>query len=118
MGSVRNSINVQKAVQEQVLNAYEQTVLRAVQETRDTLAAFEKEQQRFTALTAAVDAAHTASELAQDRYTNGLASFDSVLEGQRSLLVFQDQLIQSRGEITLNFIQLYKALGGGWQPME
>ncbi len=118
MGSVRNSIKVQEAVQEQVLAAYEATVLTAVQETRNALRAFENEQQRLQSLDTAVSAARTAVTLADDRYKNGLVDFDTVLEGQRSRLAFEDQLVQSRSAITLDLIQLYKALGGGWQPME
>lgn len=118
MGSVRSRIHVQKAAQEQALAAYEQTVLRAVEETRNALTAFEKEQQRIAALTVAVEAARTASELAQNRYTSGLAGLDAVLDGQRARLAAEDQLVQSQSSITLNLIQLYKALGGGWQPVK
>jgi len=116
-GSIRNNINVQKAGQEQALAAYEKSVLTAVQETRDALTSFEKEQQRMTALDAAASAARTAAELAQERYKNGLAGFDSVLEAQRAQLAFEDQLVQSQSAITQNLIQLYKALGGGWTPL-
>ena len=118
MGSVRNSIKVQEAVQEQAMAAYEKTVLTAVQETRDALYAFNSEQQRMQSLDIAVSASRAAAELAGDQYKNGLVGFDTVLEGQRSLRIFEDQLVQSRSAITLNLIQLYKALGGGWQPME
>ncbi|NOU35578.1 MAG: efflux RND transporter permease subunit [Kiritimatiellaceae bacterium] len=118
MGSVRNRIEVQKASQEQALAAYEQTVLGAVQETRDALSAFENEQLRIQSLDAAVSAARTAAELADDRYKNGLVDFDVVLNGQRARLILEDQLVQSRSAITLNLIQLYKALGGGWTSLD
>jgi NodT family efflux transporter outer membrane factor (OMF) lipoprotein len=118
MGSVRNRIEVQKASQEQALAAYEQTVLSAVQETRDALSAFENEQLRIQSLNAAVSAARTAAELADDRYKNGLVDFDVVLSGQRARLILEDQLVQSRSSITLNLIQLYKALGGGWTSLD
>ncbi|MCC7300901.1 MAG: efflux RND transporter permease subunit [Verrucomicrobia bacterium] len=118
MGAVRNRIEVQKASQEQALAAYETTVLSAVQETRDALSAFANEQQRIQSLDAAVAASRTAVELAGDRYKNGLVNFDSVIDGQRARLILEDQLVQSRSAITLDLIQLYKALGGGWTPME
>jgi len=117
MGSIRNNIKAQEAKQEQALAAYEKSILIAVQETRDALTSFEKEQQRSVALLAAVDAAQVAMELAQDRYDNGLADFDAVLEGHRSRISFQDQLVQSHSAVLENLIQLYKALGGGWKPM-
>jgi NodT family efflux transporter outer membrane factor (OMF) lipoprotein len=118
MGSIRNNIKVQKAGQEQALAAYEKVVLVAVQETRDALTAFQKEQQRMTALDAAATAARTAAELADDRYKNGLVDFEIVLEAQRARLNFEDQLVQSQSAVTQNLINLYKALGGGWIPME
>ena len=118
MGSIRNNIKVQEAAQEQVLAAYEKTVLTAVKETRDALRAFENEQQRMQSLEGAVDAAQTAALLADDQYKNGLIDFSKMLDSQRAQLIFEAQLVQSRSAITQNLIQLYKALGGGWQPME
>jgi hydrophobe/amphiphile efflux-1 (HAE1) family protein/NodT family efflux transporter outer membrane factor (OMF) lipoprotein len=118
MGSIRNNINVQKAGQEQALAAYEKAVLTAVQETRDALTAFEKEKQRMQALDAAASAARTAATLADDRYKNGLADFESVLEAQRAQRAFEDRLVQSQSAVTQNLIQLYKALGGGWTSFQ
>jgi hypothetical protein len=84
MGSIRNNIKVQKAGQEQALVAYEKAVLVVVQETRDALTAFQKEQQRMISLAAAATAARTAAELADNRYKNGLEDFETVLEAQRA----------------------------------
>ncbi|MEI8205806.1 MAG: efflux transporter outer membrane subunit, partial [Kiritimatiellales bacterium] len=117
MGSIRNNIKVQEAVQEQALAAYEKTVLAAVQETRDALTGFQNEQQRMQSLEAAVDAARMAATLAGDQYKNGLINFSTMLDSQRSQLVFEAQLVQSQSAITQNLIQLYKALGGGWATL-
>ncbi len=117
-GSIRNNIKAQEALQEQALAAYEQTILTAVQETRNALTAYAKEQQRLEALRAAVSAAQTAERLAQDRYSNGLANFSDVLDAQRSLLVFENWMVESRGAVSQNLVRLYKALGGGWNAME
>ncbi|QHI69344.1 efflux RND transporter permease subunit [Tichowtungia aerotolerans] len=113
-GSIRNNIQAQTALQEQALAAYEQSVLSAVQETRDALAAFRNEQVRLDALTAAADAARSAARLADDRYANGLEPFDTVLDAQRVQLQLEDRQVQSQSESTLSVIRLYKALGGGW----
>jgi len=40
-----------------------------------------------------------------------------VLEAERSLLSFRDQLAQSDGAVVTNLVKLYKALGGGWTPL-
>jgi len=117
-GQIRNQVKAQTALQEQALAGYEKSVLSAVQETRDALTAFRNERLRLDALTAAADAARTAAELAGDRYENGLEPFDTVLDAQRTQLQLEDLQVQSQNESTLSVIRLYKALGGGWQPMQ
>lgn len=116
-GSIRNNIKAQEAIQEQYLQRYESTVLNAVREVRNALTDYQKEIERRTALSAAVDAAKAAEELAVDRYRSGLSDFNNVLDAQRSLLRFQEQLALSEGTVSQNAVRLYKALGGGWQPM-
>ena len=59
-------------------------------------------------------AAETAAELARQKFQAGLTDFSNVLDTQRSLLNFKDQLAQSEGAVTSDLIRLYKALGGGW----
>lgn len=116
-GAIRQNIEVQNAVQEQYLLAYESTVLGALEEVENVLSAFAEEQLRRERLAEAVDAARQAEELAGQQYTAGLTDFTTVLDAQRSLLTFDDQLAQSDGAISSNLIRLYKALGGGWNSM-
>jgi len=113
-GSIRANIEVQHALQEQALAAYEQTVLEAVRELRDALAAYGREFARCEALRNAAQAARDAVALAQNQYTNGLADFNAVLDAQRSLLSFEEAVTISEGAITDHLIRVYKALGGGW----
>ena len=56
-----------------------------------------------------------AAELARAQYQAGLADFQSVLETQRTLLTAQDNLASANADVLTAVIQLYKALGGGWQ---
>lgn len=116
-GSIRANIEVQNAKQEQLAAQYDKAVLTAVKEIRNSLTAFNQEQQRLAALTAAVDAAQKAAEIAQDKYRQGLVNFNNVLDAQRSLFSYDDQRITSQEAITTDIIGLYKALGGGWQHM-
>ena len=58
-------------------------------------------------------AAQDAETISQDLYKNGLADFNNVLDAQRSLLSLEEALVISRGQISLNLLSLYKALGGG-----
>lgn len=116
-GTIRANIEVQTALQEQALISYESTVLGALEEVENALVAYAEEQLRRQALIQAVDAARQAFELAQHKYQAGLTDFSTVLDSQRSLLSYQDQLAQSEGSVTSNLVRLYKALGGGWTPM-
>ncbi len=117
-GSIRNNIKAQEAVREQYLHAYESAVLSAVEEVRTTLMDYRKEQERYDALNRAVVAAQAAEVLAKDQYRNGLVDFNTVLDAQRSLLTFQEQRVVSEGAVSQNAVRLYRALGGGWQPMQ
>lgn len=116
-GSIRQNIEVQSALQEQALIKYEATVLGAVEEVENALTAYGEQQLRRDSLYAAEEAARLAAELAQNKYEAGLTDFTGVLEAQRSLLSFQEQLAQSKGAVASNLIKLYKALGGGWESL-
>ncbi|MBU1231869.1 MAG: efflux transporter outer membrane subunit [Proteobacteria bacterium] len=113
-GAVRQNIEVQSAIQEQYLLAYEAAVLAALEEVENALTVYAEEQLRRESLLAAVDAASQAEALARNQYDAGMVDFTSVLDSQRSLLSFEDQLAVSDGTVTSNLIRLYKALGGGW----
>jgi multidrug efflux system outer membrane protein len=113
-GAIRQNIEVQSALQEQYLIAYEAAVLSALEEVENALVAYVEVQQRRQSLSEATEAARKAVELAQHKYQAGLTDFNNVLDAQRSLLSFQEQLAQSEGNVTSNLVRLYKALGGGW----
>ncbi|MFH1993418.1 MAG: efflux transporter outer membrane subunit [Pseudomonadota bacterium] len=113
-GAVRRNIEVQSAKQEQALVTYESTVLSALEETENALVAYAEEQHRRDSLLEAVRAAQQVLDLAQSKYQAGLIDFIALLDAQRSLLSYQDELGISDGAVTSNLVRLYKALGGGW----
>ncbi len=113
-GAIRQNIEVQSALQEQALIQYEDAVLGAIEEVENALVAYAEVQQRRQALSEATRAAQNAALLAEHKYEAGLTDFTNVLDAQRSLLSFQEQLAQSNGGVTGNLVRLYKALGGGW----
>lgn len=116
-GAIRQNIEVQSALQEQYLVAYEAAVLGALEEVENAFVAYAEEQNKRDNLQEAALAAKKAAELARQKYEAGLTDFNNVLEAQRSLFNFQDQLAQSNGAVVSNLVRLYKALGGGWTPM-
>jgi len=116
-GAIRQNIEAQSALQEQALIQYEAVILDALEEVENALVAYAEVQQRRQALSEATQAAQKAAELAQHKYQSGLTDFTNVLDAQRSLLSFQEQLAQSNGNVTANLVRLYKALGGGWTSL-
>lgn len=95
---------------------YELAVQTAFGETRNAYSAYTQEYHRYQSLQGAVAAARAAVDISNDLYKNGLADFNNVLDAQRSLLTLEESLTISRGQITLDLIALYKALGGGIAP--
>ncbi len=114
-GAIRNNIKVQEELQEQALARYEAKILSVLEEVENALIAYAQEQQKMEMLRAASDAARTAAELAGQQYTTGMTGFSAVLDAQRSMLSFEDQMVESRGAVLTGLVRLYKALGGGWQ---
>ena len=114
-GKTLSNIEVQRAIQEQSLLTYRQTVLAAVQEVENALIASAKEQEHRQSLADAVAANRLAVELATKLYAEGHTDFLNVLSAQQALLTSEDALVQSVAAISLDFVALYKALGGGWE---
>ena len=115
LGRVRSQIKVANAREEQALAAYEKTVLTSLEDVENALVAYAKEQERHRSLQEQVKANRRAVELANERYTKGVADFLNVLDAERSLYQAEDNLVQSERAVTANLIALYKSLGGGWE---
>jgi NodT family efflux transporter outer membrane factor (OMF) lipoprotein len=113
-GAVIGNIEVQSALQEQALIAYESATLNALEEVENALVAYAQEQIRRDRLVEAAASAQQAETVAQAQYTAGLTDFSNVLDAQRSLFSFEEQLAESEGQVTSGLVRLYKALGGGW----
>jgi NodT family efflux transporter outer membrane factor (OMF) lipoprotein len=111
---VRNRIRVEEARTEQELARYEQTVLRALEDTENAMVDYVEESDRRDALVRSVVAARKAVKLVNTLYKIGLTDFQNVLDMERSRFVQEDQLAESEGLVTKNLVRIYKALGGGW----
>jgi NodT family efflux transporter outer membrane factor (OMF) lipoprotein len=116
-GAIRKNIRVQSAREEQLLAAYEQAILSAVAEVRDALTANAQERERNASLKRGVEAARNAYEAAEDLYRHGLADFNNVILTQQALLSLEEEYAISEGQMTSNIVRLFKALGGGWEPL-
>jgi NodT family efflux transporter outer membrane factor (OMF) lipoprotein len=116
-GAIRQNIEIQSALQEQILIAYESAVLGALEEAENAIVAYAWEKKRRQSLAEAARSAQAAADLAEIKYRAGLIDFTTVLDAERSLLGFRDQLAQSDGAMVTNLVRLYKALGGGWTAL-
>ncbi len=114
-GRLRNNVRLQDARFQELATAYQQSVLSAEQEVEDGLAVFLRAQQRAKSQAESVDAAEKAVTIVTAQYKAGTVDFTRVTQVQQSLVQQQDTLAQARGEIARGLIQVYRALGGGWQ---
>lgn len=118
MGRSRANLELKKALQEEKLFAYEQTVLTALNEVENALIASTKEEEHRQSLAQAVTANRDAVRLATTLYSAGENDFLSVLDAQRSLYITEEALAVSDRTVATNLVALFKALGGGWQDKE
>lgn len=114
LGRVNARIEQSKARRDGSLARYEQTVLRALEETENTLVAYGRSREQLDHLRDSVTASDRAAELARARFEGGASDFLDVLEAERSQLEAQDRLVQARTGSATGLIALYKSLGGGW----
>jgi NodT family efflux transporter outer membrane factor (OMF) lipoprotein len=96
---------------------YQQTVLTAFSEVEDALANYHAEVQRHQALVAAAEDSRTAADRAEQLYSAGLTDFLNVLSTEQTLYAAQDEAAISDLDSVQQVINLYQALGGGWQAI-
>ena len=114
-GRLRATLQLRKVQQQEAALNYQQTVLQAWHDVDNAMTAYAAEQRRRDSLAESVKQSQRAFGLAQQRYTQGVADFLNVLDAQRTLLQAQLQLAESTTTVSQNLVQLYKALGGGWE---
>jgi outer membrane protein, multidrug efflux system len=114
-GRLRAAVEQQEAAAAGALASYRGTVLVAVEETENALVAIDATERRERELVKAEEAARNATLLARSQYQAGLIDFQSLLEAERGLLTTSDSRATARANRAGALVQLYKALGGGWQ---
>lgn len=115
--SGRNLVESKKSAQLQLdeeINSYNQTLLTALQEVDNALVTYNKSLLQISALNDAFQQSQLTLDLAIEQYKNGLASYQTVLSSQISLLNYENSLVEARTASLRYLIELYQALGGGW----
>jgi multidrug efflux system outer membrane protein len=106
------------AAREEAALRYKYTVLNALQEVSNALVAREKYAEATVQQARAVQAFRVAVEVATDRYVAGRAGYFEVLQEQQQLFPAENTLVTTQLNQLLAFVQLYRALGGGWQTSD
>jgi NodT family efflux transporter outer membrane factor (OMF) lipoprotein len=114
-GRILNNVHLQDAKFQELAIAYQNAVLTADQEVENGLVTYLRAQERTKYQAASVDDAEKAVKLALAQYKAGTVDFTRVTQVEQALVLQQDTLMQALGEIATGLIQVYKALGGGWQ---
>lgn len=118
LGRVQQRIKQREAAAQGALAAYEPTVVRALEETDANLTDYAKARIRQAHLQASALASREAAVLARSRFDNGVADFLTVLDAERSVLEAEDRLSRSETQTATALIATYKALGGGFRPLD
>ncbi|MBV9725561.1 MAG: efflux transporter outer membrane subunit [Gammaproteobacteria bacterium] len=115
LGRVRAEVAGSRARADAALATYEQSVLRALEETENALVTHARTRDSLGDAAAAAAASQTAARIARTRYEGGMVDFLDVLDAERTQLADEDRLAQSRTDAATSLVAVYKALGGGWQ---
>jgi NodT family efflux transporter outer membrane factor (OMF) lipoprotein len=114
-GRILNNVRSQDAQFQALSAAYQFAVLTANAEVENGLVAFLKSQERVKFLTVSVTASQKAVDIALAQYRGGTIDFNRLALLQQNLVQQQDLLAQAKGDIALGLIQVYRAMGGGWE---
>ena len=114
-GALRGNLRLAKSENQQALIGYRQTIQRAFGEVSDALIGYEKLHQVRVRQQDAVSDLEETVRVSTLRYKGGTTTYLEVLDGQRSLYSAELTLASARGDEYRSLVQLYKALGGGWQ---
>jgi len=112
---VRVGVRLTETQQREMVISYQKAIYNAFREVSDALVAYERTSEQRRQQDQLVHALEETSRLSNLRYQGGLDSYLQVLDADRNLFQGRLVLAQLRLQELLSFVQLYRALGGGWQ---
>lgn len=115
-GKRRSQVRSARAATDLAFANYKQTVLSGLEDVEDAVQSLNAAKAREAQLAIALDASNNAAIYARSQYRSGLIDFLSLLQSEQTLLSARDQLVSAEADEALAQVQLYLALGGGWQP--
>jgi NodT family efflux transporter outer membrane factor (OMF) lipoprotein len=114
-GRIANNVRLQQAKMQELIASYQSTVLTAGREVQTPLRGFLRSREQANDLGRSVNAAKAALAIGQDQYRVGTIPFNTVFNLETTQVQQQDNLAVAQGNIALNLINVYRALGGGWE---
>jgi NodT family efflux transporter outer membrane factor (OMF) lipoprotein len=108
-------VNVADFQSQGLVANYKKAIVVAVEEVNQAVKQYLAELDRLRNLGVALQESRRAVELAQGRYDRGMTDFLNVLDAERQQYALRDQYATEQETVAVQFIALYKALGGGWE---
>jgi len=115
-GKLRGQLQLSEAAKEEMVLNYQKTIAGAFREVSDALIASNKQRTNREEQQKLVAAAQDATRLARIRYQGGSTAYLEVLTTDSNLYTAELNLVNAQQNEALSLVQLYSALGGGWQP--
>ena len=113
-GRLRANVRLTEERKAELIEDYRETVLVALQQVEDALAAVRGARQRVAQLTTSFAEARNAFRLSRVQYEAGAIDFSTLLDAQRTQFVAEDNLALARFDRLIAAVNLVRALGGGW----
>ncbi|RRJ83992.1 efflux transporter outer membrane subunit [Aestuariirhabdus litorea] len=117
-GRLKSNVRLQDARFQQLLEDYQSSVLKAQAEVESAIVAYLKSYEQLTYYQQAADASGRSVDISIAQYQNGAIDFNRVISTLSSDARQQDQLTIAKGNTVTSLVQLYRALGGGWEIRE
>ena len=114
-GRRQGNYQTAKAQREELLIAYQKAINGAFRDVSDALVGYQKTREYSANQTVLTETLRDQSRLANNRYVGGVSSYLEVLDTERQRLTAEQELAQAQRDVLNALVQLYKALGGGWQ---
>ena len=114
-GRLKNNVRLAQAQREQMVLTYQQTIQGAFRDVSDALVAYRKDREFRVQQQHLFESAQDASRLSQVRFKAGTTDYLEVLTNETNAFTAELGLAQAQGNELISLVQLYQALGGGWQ---
>ena len=114
-GRLQSNVRLQDALFQQLLVDYQNTVLQAQADVENAIVAYLKGHEQLEAYKLAADASRRAVNIATIQYQEGAVGFNTVINTLSADVQQQDLLSSNLGTVATNLVEVYKALGGGWE---